>query len=155
MFKFMFSSLIWTAFALLSRDWLFVILWLWPARHFPGRNTGLGCHFLLQEIFLTQCSAVQYRWILYHLTQQGSTGLPWSYTKFPCRSSTLFHWNVNIIFLIIESIEYFSVSVGTASSHCYFVGFSWLILVIHHSKRILYLLISGGKSLVIVLHTYC
>ena len=32
---------------------------LWPARllcpwDFPGKNTGVGCHFLLQGIFLTQ-----------------------------------------------------------------------------------------------------
>ena len=30
---------------------------LWPTRlllHFPGKNTGVGCCFLLQEIFLTQ-----------------------------------------------------------------------------------------------------
>ena len=32
---------------------------LWPARllcpsSFPGNNTGVGCHFLLQEIFLIQ-----------------------------------------------------------------------------------------------------
>ena len=32
---------------------------LWPARHlslwdFPGKNTRVGCHFLLQRIFLTQ-----------------------------------------------------------------------------------------------------
>ena len=41
----------------------------------PGKNTGVGCHFLLQGIFLTQrlnpglphCSQ-----ILYHLSQQGS-----------------------------------------------------------------------------------
>ena len=38
------------------------VLWshgLQPARlfypwDFPGKNTGVGCHFLLQEIFLTQ-----------------------------------------------------------------------------------------------------
>ena len=34
---------------------------LWPARllcpwNFPGKNTGVGCHFLLQRIFLTQVS---------------------------------------------------------------------------------------------------
>ena len=33
--------------------------WLWPTRllcpwDFPGKNTGVGCHFLLQGIFLTQ-----------------------------------------------------------------------------------------------------
>ena len=32
---------------------------LWPARllcpwDFPGKNTGVGCHFLLQGVFLTQ-----------------------------------------------------------------------------------------------------
>ena len=35
--------------------------WLWPIRllcprDFPGRNIGIGCHFLLQGIFLTQGS---------------------------------------------------------------------------------------------------
>ena len=41
----------------------------------PGKNTGVGCHFLLQEIFpkqglnpvLTHC-----RQILYHLSHQGN-----------------------------------------------------------------------------------
>ena len=44
----------------------------------PGRNTGMGCHFLLQGIFPTQglnlylLNCLQ---ILYHLNHQGS---PWS-----------------------------------------------------------------------------
>ena len=36
---------------------------------FPGKNTGEGCHFLLQGIFLTQglnLSLLHCRWILYH-----------------------------------------------------------------------------------------
>ena len=38
---------------------LFVTHRLWPGRllcpwDFPGKNTGVGCHFLLQGIFLTQ-----------------------------------------------------------------------------------------------------
>ena len=36
---------------------------------FPGKNTRVGCHFLLQEIFLTQGSNLRLlhcRWILYH-----------------------------------------------------------------------------------------
>ena len=37
----------------------FVTLWTVAARllcswDFPGKNTGVGCHFLLQGIFLTQ-----------------------------------------------------------------------------------------------------
>ena len=42
---------------------------------FPGKNTGVGCHFLLQEIFPTQGlnqALLSYRQILYHLSHQGS-----------------------------------------------------------------------------------
>ena len=40
----------------------------------PGKNPGVGCHALLQGIFLTQRlnpSLLQRRQILYHLTHQG------------------------------------------------------------------------------------
>ena len=36
---------------------------------FPGKNAGMGCHFLLQGIFLTQGLNLHLllgRWILYH-----------------------------------------------------------------------------------------
>ena len=53
---------------------------LWPTRILspwdsPDRKTGVGCHFLLQEIFPTQGSnlgLLHYRQILYHLSYQGS-----------------------------------------------------------------------------------
>ena len=41
----------------------------------PGQNTGMGCHCLLQAIFPTQGSnpgLPHCRWILYHLSHQGS-----------------------------------------------------------------------------------
>ena len=41
---------------------------------FPGKNSGAGCHFLLQGIFLTQglnLGLLHYRPILYHLRHQG------------------------------------------------------------------------------------
>ena len=41
----------------------------------PGKNTGAGCHALLQGIFPTQRSnsgLPHCRWILYHLSHQGS-----------------------------------------------------------------------------------
>ena len=44
----------------------------------PSKNTSLGCHALLQGIFLTQGSnpgLPHYRWILYHLSLQGSPSL--------------------------------------------------------------------------------
>ena len=40
---------------------------------FPSKNTGVGCHFLLQGIFLTQGSNLHLlfgRWTLYHCTTQ-------------------------------------------------------------------------------------
>ena len=51
---------------------------LYPTRllrpwDFPGKSTGMGCHFLLQGIFLTQGSnpgLPQCRQILYHLSHQ-------------------------------------------------------------------------------------
>ena len=45
---------------------------------FPGKNTWVGCHPLLQGIFLTQRSnpgLLHSRQILYHLSHQGSPGL--------------------------------------------------------------------------------
>ena len=52
---------------------------LQPARllhpwDFPGKNTGVGCHFLLQGIFQTQRSnpgLPHYRQTFYHLSHQG------------------------------------------------------------------------------------
>ena len=41
----------------------------------PGRNIEVGCHFLLQGIFLTQglnLCLLYYRWILYSLSHRGS-----------------------------------------------------------------------------------
>ena len=43
--------------------------------HFPGKNTGVGCHSLLQGIFLTQglhMGLLHCRQILYYLNHQGS-----------------------------------------------------------------------------------
>ena len=43
----------------------------------PEKNTGVGCHALLQGIFLTQglnLGLLHCRQILYHLSHQGSDG---------------------------------------------------------------------------------
>ena len=45
----------------------------------PGQNTGVGCHFLLQRVFLTQGSNPGLeccKQILYHLSYQGSPLAP-------------------------------------------------------------------------------
>ena len=44
---------------------------------FPGKNTGVGCHFLLQGIFPTQELNLRLllgRWILNHQRRWGSPG---------------------------------------------------------------------------------
>ena len=54
--------------------------WLYPTRllcpwNSPGKNTGVGCHALLQGIFPTQGSNPGFpycRHILYHLSHQGN-----------------------------------------------------------------------------------
>ena len=57
---------------------------------FPGRNTGVGCHFLLQGIFLTQESnphpwhLLLSQWILYHCTT-------WE-ASFKLLKHSLYHW---------------------------------------------------------------
>ena len=43
--------------------------------NFPDKNTGVGCHVLLQGIFPTQGlnpGLPHCRWVLYHLSHQGS-----------------------------------------------------------------------------------
>ena len=52
--------------------WPTRLLWPWDS---PGKNTGVGCHFLLQRIFPTQGSNLgltHCRQMLYHLRHQGS-----------------------------------------------------------------------------------
>ena len=54
----------------------------------PRKNTGVGCHFLLQGLFPTQGSnpGLQHcRWILYHLSHQGSPLM--SCKGIPCQCS--------------------------------------------------------------------
>ena len=50
---------------------------------FPGKGTGVGCHFRLQRIFPTQGSnpgLPRCRQMLYHLSHQGSLLLSYNYT---------------------------------------------------------------------------
>ena len=53
----------------------------------PGKATGVGCHFLLQGIFLTQGLSptfMHWRWILDHLSHLGSP--PWKAKTMFCPS---------------------------------------------------------------------
>ena len=53
-----------------------MLIHLWD---FPGKSTGVGCHFLLQRIFPTQGSnpgLLHCRQTLYHLIPKGSPSSP-------------------------------------------------------------------------------
>ena len=55
--------------------------------NYPGKNTGVGCHFLLQGIFLTQGSnpgLLHCRQILYHLSHQRSPMTGYQLNKRQC-----------------------------------------------------------------------
>ena len=57
---------------------------LYPC-NFPGKNTGVGCHFLLQVLFLSQGSnlcLLHCRQILYHLSHKGSSNIVEEKLKF-------------------------------------------------------------------------
>ena len=61
---------------------------------FPGKNTGAGCHFLLQGIFLTQGSNLGFlhcRQLLYHLSHQGSP----SSQRYGFSSSHVWMWELD------------------------------------------------------------
>ena len=78
----------------------------------PGKHTGVGCHFLLQGILLTQGSnphllcLLHCRWNLYPLNHQGS------YTHTHILFQILFYYR------LLEDNE--------SSSLCYKVGPCWL-----------------------------
>ena len=65
---------------------------------FPGKNTGVGCHALLEGIFPTQGKnpGLPYcRQILYHLRHQGSPGHCETVIILPI---TLWKWGISIYF---------------------------------------------------------
>ena len=52
--------------------------------NFPGKNPGVGCHFFLQGIFLSQGlnpGLLHHKQILYHLSPQGSPSLDVNLSK--------------------------------------------------------------------------
>ena len=50
---------------------------LCPSWHFPGKNTGVGCHFLLQRIFLTQGMNPHLLCLLHQQVDSLPLALPW------------------------------------------------------------------------------
>ena len=79
---------------------------------FPGKSIGVGCHFLLQRIFLTQGSNLglpHRRQMLYHLSHQGNLSLT-GHVKITLKDHSFWYKMVNytifrskhmIIFLVI------------------------------------------------------
>ena len=69
----------------------------------PGKNTGVGCHALLQEIFPTQKSnpgLLHCRRILYHLSHQGSLVYLNKYLKTVKTNQSIETLKINSIILV-------------------------------------------------------
>ena len=67
----------------------------------PGKNTEVGCHALLQGIFLTQelnLGLLHYRWILYQLSYQGI----WK----DCGVDSL-EWKADLLFIVSFLLFFF------------------------------------------------
>ena len=123
----------------------------------PGKNPGVRCHALLQGIFPTQGSnpdLLHSRWILYHLSHQGSprilewvaylfsSGSSWprNWTRVSCIASGFFPaelpgkpWQLSGIYLMKNAVEHFS----------------YVYWILHHSSMFL-LLIACSCSLSII-----
>ena len=86
----------------LSCVWFFATPWLLHPWDFPGKNTGMDCHFLLQGIFPTQGSNLglpHCRQTLYSLESPGNI--------FTCGTSSLnliYHYQRLFIFLSVFSV---------------------------------------------------
>ena len=79
---------------------------------FPGKSTGVGCHFLLQRIFLTQGlnqGCLHCKWILYHLSHQGR---PFFFGKY-INWTILDKWGQWETLEIMENLEYYNFRVNT------------------------------------------
>ena len=78
----------------------------------PGKNTGVGCHFLLQRIFPTQglnLGLLHCRQMLYHLSHQGSQRTEVTSEKTEClynaRYLSKFGLALNLIYLANDQQE--------------------------------------------------
>ena len=119
----------------LSHIHLFVTSWtvvyqVPPSMGFPGKSTGVGCHFLLQGIFLTQGSnpgLPHCRQTLHHLSHQGSQSYLWviSNPKRWCCQSAALTMPVNLensaVAMGLEKVSFHSNLKGNAkecSNYC-------------------------------------
>ena len=119
---------------LLSHVWLFATPWPIPVRFLcpwnsPGKNTGVGCHALLQGIFLVQglnTSLLHCRQVLYHLSHQTCLG----YHKI-----VHLHFKIAFLSLLISvlpsvlSHEFYGTSLTTLCN--FWIILSWLSMKIN------------------------
>ena len=92
----------------------------------PGKNTGVGCHFLLQGIFPTQGSnpgLLHCKQMLYPLSHQGS---PLGISNFLEDISSLSHSIVCLYFFALITEEGFLISLYSSLELCIQTGISFL-----------------------------
>ena len=74
-----------------------------PSRDFLGKSTGVGCHFLLQQIFLTQGlnpGLPHCRQMLYHLSHKGLSNANESTSDFNSQNVIQKTLTISVSFLL-------------------------------------------------------
>ena len=109
-----FASGLWTKVKLLSRVQLFATPWTVAYRllcpwNFPGKSVGVGCHCLLQGIFMTEGSnpgPLHCRQTLYGLSHQESPSYRYPIILTGCNSIIVKHTGHQSNFLILSRFQY-------------------------------------------------
>ena len=128
----------------------------------PGKNTGVGCHALLQGIFPTQGlnpGLLHCRWILYHLSHQGSprtlewvaypfsrgSSLPRNRTVVSCIAGGFFiNWAIREALPPLNTCQFFDVCFSDDFCMCvYILGYKSL----PDQYQFKYLFLNGTVSL--------
>ena len=153
----MVGCVLWVCFCLVA-NWCLILLWprgLLFARllcqwDFSGKSTGVGCHSLLEGIFLTQelnLCLLNWRWILYHcatwdaLLVQDWIPIPQEGIPSPTgldhiNSSIFFHQLPNIILLVKSLNDLLNTFLVKWSKTCHFKMSLALEMVVFYSRHI-------------------
>ena len=103
----------------LSCVWLFATLaYQAPPWDFPGKSTGVGCHFLLQEIFPTQVSSIIGSCFTVWATREVFFRVPASVSQVweQKDKQSLYYWNFEMV-IIMKWLWMYPMLMALSPSH--------------------------------------
>ena len=116
----------WSCVCVLSRVQLFAAHGLWPAKilcpwNFSGKNNGVSCRFLLQELFLSQGSMSRVLCLLHWQVDLLPLGPPGSWLCFKFHLlyagicilyNFLMFWNIFLLFFFLQPFKNVLIMLG-------------------------------------------